>query len=107
MNYGWSFLSQPVFYVLLIVGCLAMLPRARYTAARMSPHRPVDGRAIEPTALQRICLFIPGICVFLCLGLYGWVTGAVGLLLAFLGLYIAMILWLKVPGGSPRRKSDS
>ena len=105
MQYGWSFLGQPVFWVLLVLGCLAMVPRARYTAARMSRLRPVDGRAVEPTALQRICLFIPGFCVFFCLALFGYVTGAIVMLVAYLGLYVAMIFWFKTPadrGGRAR-----
>ena len=103
MNYSFNFFMQPIFYVLLVLGCLAMVPRARYTAARMNPLRPVDGRPITPTPLQRICLFLPGICVFACLALYGYVTGAVVLLVLFLVLYVGLVFWFKAP--SPAAKS--
>jgi hypothetical protein len=100
IHYGLAFLTDPAWYTLLVLGCVAMVPRAGYTAAKMSAVSRSASQSITPNLAQRICLFIPGFCVFGCIGLLGYVSGALTLLVAFLTIYIVMVLTLKRSGGT-------
>ena len=97
MHYGTAFLSDPYFYYLLIIGVTAMLPRARYAAERAAEANPTRAEMIRPTMAQRLCLFIPGLCVFAAVALLRYVTGAAVLLVIFLIAYAAMIVLLRGP----------
>lgn len=98
MNYTFSFLANANFYTLLILGLLALLPRARYTADRMQALTPEDLERIKPNLAQRVCLLIPGLCVFSCIVMFGYVVGAVALLVVYLSVYVGMVMVLKGPG---------
>ena len=100
LDTSMAFLSDPYFYYMLILGCLAMLPRARYTADRMLALSPDEAQRIKPNLPQRACLFIPGLCVFACIVMFGYLSGAVTLLVVFLLVYVGLVMILKGP--SPR-----
>jgi hypothetical protein len=92
-----SFLQDPSFYTLLALGCLAMIPRARYTADRMMALTPEAAANIRPSLPQRVSLFIPGLCVFACIVMFGYAWGALLLLVAYLAVYVGLILLFKRP----------
>ncbi|MEM7625800.1 MAG: hypothetical protein AAF333_09235 [Planctomycetota bacterium] len=97
MNFTFSFLAVGNYWVLLVLGCLAMLPRARYTIERMKALTPDDLQRIKPSIAQRVCLLIPGICVFACVVILQHATGAFVLLLVYLSVYFGLIMMLKGP----------
>lgn len=97
MNFTFSFLSDVNFWVLMALGGLALIPRARYTADRMKALTPDELERIKPNLAQRACLLIPGICVFACVVMFQYATGAVVLLMAYLAVYVGMIMVLKGP----------
>ena len=97
MDYSFSFLGDMNYWVLLALGGLALLPRARFTADRMAALTPEELQRIKPNLAQRACLLIPGVCVFACVVMFQYATGAAVLLIAYLGLYIGLIMMLKAP----------
>ncbi|MEL7088634.1 MAG: hypothetical protein AAGL98_09385 [Planctomycetota bacterium] len=97
MNFTLSFLTDANYWVLMVLGCLALLPRARYTADRMAALTPADLQRIKPRLAQRACLLIPGICVFACVVMFGYATGAALLLVMYLLVYVGIIIALKDP----------
>lgn len=97
MNFTFSFLADVNYWVLLGLGGLALLPRARFTADRMSALTPDELQRIKPSIAQRACLLIPGICVFACVVMFQYATGAVVLLMSYLAIYVGMIIALKGP----------
>ncbi|MEO1237069.1 MAG: hypothetical protein AAFX76_09800 [Planctomycetota bacterium] len=95
MHYGFAFLQVPQFYYLLVIGGLALIPRARFTAEKAAVLGDEARQRLTPNLPQRVSLFIPGVCVFACIGLLGQVVGAVALLAAYLLLFVALIFWFK------------
>ena len=97
MGYSFDFLTDASWYTLLVLGCLAMIPRARYTADRMMALTPEAAGRIKPSLAQRVCLFIPGLAVFSCIVMFNYVYGAVALLVAYLLVYVGLIFLFKRP----------
>ncbi|MEM8739508.1 MAG: hypothetical protein AAGG38_13680 [Planctomycetota bacterium] len=95
MHYGFDFLQDRYFYFLLLIGALALLPRARYTAQRAAALTADAAAQITPNLAERICVFFPGLGVFACVALLQYVTGAAILLAVFLLLYVVMIMGFK------------
>ncbi|MEM1108192.1 MAG: hypothetical protein AAGH99_05815 [Planctomycetota bacterium] len=94
MNWTTSFLSDQYFYSLLVIGTLAMIPRARYVADRILSLKPEE---IKPNFAQRVCIFIPGICVFACIGMFRYALGAIVLLVAYIvGFALLTLLFKKL-----------
>lgn len=100
MNWTTSFFTDQYFYYLLILGGMAMIPRARYTADRMLALSAAEAQKIKPNFAQRVCVFIPGICVFASIGMFGYALGAIVLLVSFMVIYFVLILLFKA--GSSR-----
>ncbi len=100
MNWSTSFLTDPYFYYLLVLGGMAMIPRARYTADRMLALSAAEAQKITPNFAQRVCVFIPGICVVACIGMFHYALGAIVLLVMFLVIYFVLIMLFKA--GSSR-----
>jgi len=100
MNWTSSFLTDQYFYYLLVLGGMAMIPRARYTADRMLALSAAQAEKIKPNFAQRVCVFIPGICVFACVGMFQYALGAIVLLVMFLVMYFVLIMLFKA--GSSR-----
>ncbi|MEM9882306.1 MAG: hypothetical protein AAF800_05260 [Planctomycetota bacterium] len=92
-----AFLNNPYFYSLALIGAMAMLPRARYAADRAAALTPEAGQHIKPNFAQRVCLFIPGLCLFACIGMFGYVLGAMVLLAVYVAVFIVMIQLFKQP----------
>ncbi|MEM9916288.1 MAG: hypothetical protein AAF911_15140 [Planctomycetota bacterium] len=95
MNWTTSFLTNQYFYFLLILGGMAMIPRARYTADRMLALSAAEAEKITPNFAQRVCVFIPGICVFAAIGMFRYALGAIALLVAFIMIYVVLIFLFK------------
>ena len=98
MNYGFAFLSQPPFYLLLIVGIAALIPRARFAADRIEAraNNPHVGE-LTPNLAQRLCLFLPGICALYAVVALRSPWAGVVLVAAYLLTFTAMILFLRGP----------
>ncbi|MEM9418456.1 MAG: hypothetical protein AAGA25_05275 [Planctomycetota bacterium] len=100
MNWTTDFLTNPYFYYMLVLGGMAMIPRARYTADRMLALSAEEAQKIQPNFAQKVCVFIPGLCVFACIGMFRYAAGAIALIVAFILIYIVLIMMFKA--GSSR-----
>ncbi|MBB6429020.1 hypothetical protein [Algisphaera agarilytica] len=95
-----DFLANQYFYYMLLIGGMALLPRARFTANRALALSAEEAEKIQPNAAQRVCVFIPGLCVFACIGMFRYALGAIVLLLFYIVIYVALIMLFKA--GSSR-----
>lgn len=97
MDYSLAFLQSVHFYYLLLIGCAAMIPRARYIADKAAAISSTAAAEIKPSIAQRACLFIPGICVFASILLLRNPVAAGVLLVSYIAVYIVMILFFRGP----------
>lgn len=59
MNFTFSFLADVNYWVLLGLGGLALLPRARFTADRMSALAPDELQRIKPASRSALAYSSP------------------------------------------------
>lgn len=97
MDYSFAFVQSVHFYYLLLIGCAAMIPRARYIADKAAAISSTAANEIKPSIAQRACLFIPGICVFTSILLLRNPVAAGVLLVTYITVYIVMILFFRGP----------
>ena len=104
MNYGFDFLTQWPFYLLMTFGVAALIPRAQYVAERIErrQHNPHAGE-LRPTLAQRACLFLPGLCALWAMVSMRSPWAAVILVAVYLVAFAGMIVFLRGPKQETKR----
>lgn len=88
-----SFLNDPRFYLMLVMGGLALWPRVQYVVRKIQ-HGGV-GQEVRPSRPERFCLFLPGIFILFTLLILRDLPTAVALTAGYIAVFALMIIMLK------------
>ncbi|MEM6393279.1 MAG: hypothetical protein AAF797_10940 [Planctomycetota bacterium] len=86
-----SFLTNPYFYGIAVMGVIAMYPRVVHLVEREA----AAPREVKPNLAQRFALLIPGLAVFCSVFMFQSLWAGVALVVCFGVGYAAMIVWVR------------
>lgn len=87
----WNFFFVPHFWILLVVGLVALWPRVTYLAERER----MPGDDLQPTLAQRLVLIVPGLCAFIAVIWLQSIPAGVALVVAYVLSFAVMIVVMR------------
>ncbi|MCC7409409.1 MAG: hypothetical protein IT442_15200 [Phycisphaeraceae bacterium] len=82
---NWSFLNRPDFYMCLLLGTAALIPRLQYIGRKLSAGS--QAQNIKPNLGERASLLVPSVCVIYGVTMLGNPLAGLALLVVYLSVF--------------------